>query len=398
MSNIEISSQQIDADAQKIIRHLTSYGHETYLVGGCVRDLLLGKTPKDFDIATDATPEQIRTLFRNSRIIGRRFRLVHIFFGEKVFQVATFRTTPVQAENSLEGAEENELLIHSDNIFGTVKEDALRRDFTINGLFYDLIEQRILDYVNGMADLKNRQICMIGNPNIRFREDPIRSLRAIRFAAQLGFDIEDRTYHALMNHKHDIVKSAAPRILEELYKLLKCGASVEAFILLHETQLLEVLLPRLSYTLKTNPCFLDPYLKQLDAWVQSNKPIENATLLFILGATDFSLLAENPYPEASLLNQSISHGIDSLHAQLQIPNRDIETLYFALLKLFWPLYHHRRPQPGHEGTSAQILQIYRHLYPNFEVPVAPHARASSPFSKKKRGQRRHRTRFYSSKT
>src|SRR4029077_12735026 len=187
-----IPHEQIDSTAQKVVRRLTRNGFSAYLVGGCVRDLLLGRKPKDFDVATSATPPEIKALFRNCRIIGRRFRLAHIFFGPKIIETSTFRANPREVEivegESAEATpelSEPELLIRRDNVFGTAEEDARRRDFTINGLFYDLDADRVIDYVEGLPDLERRTVRTIGDPDIRFREDPVRILRAIKFAARL---------------------------------------------------------------------------------------------------------------------------------------------------------------------------------------------------------------------
>src|SRR6201985_1809321 len=191
--------------AHQVIAKLREAGHQAYLVGGCVRDLLLGRKPKDFDVATSATPPEIKALFRNCRIIGRRFRLAHIFFGQKIIETSTFRANPREVEVDDEGvldAEtghgDNELYIRRDNVFGSAEEDARRRDFTINGLFYDLDHDKVIDYVEGLPDLERRTVRTIGDPDIRFREDPVRILRALQFAARLHFEIEPATYAAIL--------------------------------------------------------------------------------------------------------------------------------------------------------------------------------------------------------
>ena len=204
----------LDPDAVKIVQRLTRFEHRAYLVGGCVRDLLLERRPKDFDIATSATPRQIKRVFRNCRIIGRRFRLAHIYFQNgKIIEVATFRGLD---GNGLDAApaDKKDLLIRDDNVFGTAEEDALRRDFTINSLFYDLNNQDVLDHADGMGDLRRKLIRTIGDPEIRFREDPIRILRAIKFAARLGFGIEPKTLAAVHKTRDEVPKAAAPRVLD----------------------------------------------------------------------------------------------------------------------------------------------------------------------------------------
>ncbi len=234
----------IDPDANKVVRRLLRAHHAAFLVGGCVRDLLLGRRPKDFDVATSATPSEIKDLFRNCRIIGRRFRLAHIFFGQKVIETATFRANPRGEDEASEEADD--LLIKRDNVFGTAEEDAMRRDFTMNGLFYDLAEEQVIDYVDGLSDIEARRVRTIGDPDIRFREDPVRILRAIKFAARLGFSIEPETYRFMLGHRAEISKCAAPRVLEEVYRLLRGGAARRSVELLIETGVLGVLVPELD--------------------------------------------------------------------------------------------------------------------------------------------------------
>jgi poly(A) polymerase len=240
-----IPHEHIDSDAAKVLRRLQRYHFTAYLVGGCVRDLLLARTPKDFDVATSATPNEIKDLFRNCRIIGRRFRLAHIFFGAKIIETSTFRTNPREGIEG-EDFDGEELLIRRDNVFGTAEEDARRRDFTINGLFYDMQADQVIDYVRGLPDLEQRLVRTIGDPDIRFREDPVRILRAIKFAARLGFTIEPATYRAILTHRGEISKCAPPRILEELYRLMRGGAAHRSIELLRETGVLGVLVPELD--------------------------------------------------------------------------------------------------------------------------------------------------------
>src|SRR5215510_2202260 len=241
---MNLARDLIDPDADKVVRRLARRGYKAYLVGGCVRDLLLQRTPKDFDVATSATPNEIKQLFRNCRIIGRRFRLAHIFFGAKIIETSTFRANPREGVPLEEG---EELLIRRDNVFGTAEEDARRRDFTINGLFYDIEAERVTDYVGGLADLEARLVRTIGDPDIRFREDPVRILRAIKFAARLGFELEPEKYSALLLHRVEIAKCAPPRVLEEIYRLLRGGAARRSMELLLETGVLAVLAPELAW-------------------------------------------------------------------------------------------------------------------------------------------------------
>jgi len=230
-----VSRKDIDPDALKVLYRLKNHGYLGYLVGGGVRDLLVGRKPKDFDIGTSAHPQQVKKLFRNCFIVGRRFRLCHVRFGRKVIEVSTFRR--------LAEAEEGDTLIRRDNTFGTPEEDAFRRDFTVNALFYDIATFAVIDYVEGLEDLGRRLIRTIGDPSVRFREDPVRMLRAVALAARLGFTIERDTLEAIRSLRGDIVKSSPARLLDEIYKILRQGASRKTFEMLHQVGLLAYLLP-----------------------------------------------------------------------------------------------------------------------------------------------------------
>jgi len=239
---IPLPEERVDPDAAKVVRRLVRHGYEAYLVGGCVRDLLVGRLPKDFDVATSARPDDVRRLFRNSRIIGRRFRLVHVLFGAgKVIETATFRRAPQE-----EARETEDLLIRNDNVFGDAHEDAARRDFTINALFYDLENGRVLDWVGGMPHIERRTVQTIGDPVIRFHEDPVRILRAIKFSARLDFGIAPEVYDAMVLCRDSLAMAARPRLFEELLRLMRGGAAHRSIWLAWETGVLDVLLPELS--------------------------------------------------------------------------------------------------------------------------------------------------------
>ena len=231
-----LSLRDIDPDAFKVVRKLLAGGHEAYLVGGCVRDLYLRRKPKDFDVATSATPEAIRKTFRNSRIIGRRFRLAHVFFGPKIIETSTFRTAPTSR------GDDDRLITH-DNEWGSIEDDARRRDFTINGLFFDIPSNTIVDFVDGLHDLDRGVIRTIGDPIVRFQEDPVRMIRAVKFAARLDFTIEPSTWRALLDTTDDITKCSRARVLEELYKILRGGASRRSLELMLEAGLLPAITP-----------------------------------------------------------------------------------------------------------------------------------------------------------
>jgi poly(A) polymerase len=246
--DVVLDDSHIDPDAAKVVRRLERAGFQAYLVGGCVRDLLVGGTPKDFDIATSARPEDVRGLFRNCRIIGRRFRLAHILFGGgKVIEVATFRRNPqTEAPDDDSEALDEDILIRSDNVFGEAHEDAIRRDFTINALFYDLDRRQVLDWCGGMNDIARRTIHTIGDPTVRFREDPVRILRAIKFAGRLDLGIEPDVYDAMVAQRNELARAARPRLFEEILRLLRGGAAHRSMWLMWEIGAMAVLLPELA--------------------------------------------------------------------------------------------------------------------------------------------------------
>jgi poly(A) polymerase len=231
--------ESIDHDALSIIRKLNKFGYLGYLVGGCVRDLLLGYKAKDFDIVTSARPREIRQLFKSARIIGRRFQLVHIQMSSlDPIEVATFRRSPMP------DAHRGDLIV-DDNEFGTTETDAKRRDFTVNALFYDPIRYHIYDYCDGLNDIKEKQLRSIGDPKIRFREDPIRMLRAIKFAARLSLQFDHHVSSALTSERLEIQKAAAPRLLQELLRMLQGGAAERSYQMLWHHQFLHVIAPEL---------------------------------------------------------------------------------------------------------------------------------------------------------
>lgn len=312
----EIDPAKLDPDATKVVRRLLQRGHQAYFVGGCVRDLLVGKKPKDFDIATSAHPGEVRSIFRNCRLIGRRFRLAHVYFkGGKVIEVSTFRASPSELEpaeaqadpeaapgalptepeteaeaheeaETQEEVEEEDLLITHDNVFGTVDQDARRRDFTINALFYDVEAGRVVDYVRGRRDLDERFIRTIGNPEVRLREDPVRLLRAVRFGCKLDFDFEPRTYAAMEGAVEDLPRCAPPRLLEETFKLIRGSVASPAIKLLVALDALKLLLPPIHQYLKEHQTDAQAafyaYTDALDRRTQRGQPLEDAILLAVL--------------------------------------------------------------------------------------------------------------------
>jgi poly(A) polymerase len=287
-----ISRKQIDPDALKVLYRLHQSNYVAYLVGGSVRDLLLGRRPKDFDIGTSAHPYQIKKLFRNCWIIGRRFRLAHVRFGTKTIEVATFRR-PVTSEElaaaepqgpdpapPVESEEGTDRLVHRDNTFGTPEEDAFRRDFTINALFYDIASFSIIDYTGGLDDLRAGLVRCIGDPDERFREDPVRMLRAVAMAARLGFQIDAPIDEAIARTRGEIARSAPARLVEEFYKLLRSGASEQAFRMMAERRLLQAIATELQAHADTrlwrSLSALDAYRRRFD---DNPETLTNAILL-----------------------------------------------------------------------------------------------------------------------
>lgn len=269
----QLDIRQIDKEVLYVLEKLTASGYEAYLVGGGVRDLLLKKKPKDYDISTSAEPEQIKRLFRNCILIGRRFRLAHIRFGKKIIETSTFRS----------GDTENDALIIRDNEWGSSEEDALRRDFTINGLFYDAAKETIIDYVGGFEDLEKSLLKSIGQPFIRFKQDPVRMLRLLKFKARFGFSVDQEAHIALIETKHEITKSAPARILEEILRMLELGASRAFFTLLIEYGFLQLILPGLASFMETKDGLeIYSFLEEIDRFSSEGEPLDRSVALSCL--------------------------------------------------------------------------------------------------------------------
>ncbi len=277
-----ISRKDIDEEALKVLYRLHRHGFLSYLVGGSVRDLLLGKIPKDFDIATDAHPHEINGLFKNSRIVGRRFRLVHVFFkGGKIIEVSTFRS-----RSEFEEVETEEGEIIRKESFGTPAEDAFRRDITINGLFYNIRDFSIIDYVGGMTDLEQKVIRTIGDSDERFEQDPVRMIRVIRHAARTGFPIEDQTFQAILRHRKEIRRCSPSRLRDEFLRELKEGVAKSSLQLMLQTGLLFSLFPDLERALgnqslsgkKTQQFFLSLF-DLVDQLTKTGRPVSESILL-----------------------------------------------------------------------------------------------------------------------
>jgi len=276
----QLSRRDISISAIKVMEGLNNAGFKSYLVGGSIRDAMLGTQPKDFDVATDATPEEVKRVFRNARIIGRRFRIVHVRFGREIIEVTTFRG---KSDDSAQQVESNTGQLIRDNVYGTMHSDALRRDFTVNALYYSLDDECIYDYTTGLEDIDQRQLRMIGDPLTRYKEDPVRLLRAIRFAAKLGFSLESKTAAPIYDNANLLNHVAPARLFDEVLKLFLNGSATATYTLLKDYQLLPALFPGSAVAMDKSPYFeglIDAVMINTDKRIRSNKRVTPA---FIYG-------------------------------------------------------------------------------------------------------------------
>ena len=284
----QVSRSGISDQALKVLYRLKNAGFEAYMVGGGVRDISLGREPKDFDVVTDARPEEVKDLFRNCRLIGRRFRLAHVHFGRNIIEVATFRALHDPSNGDAEGdVEFEDGMILRDNVYGTVEEDALRRDFTINSLYYNIADFSVIDFANGMEDLENGRLRLIGDPEVRYREDPVRMLRAARFAAKLGFRIEEQTGAPIREMAPLLEQIPQARLFDEVMKLLMGGAGAQTFAILRQYGLFEQLFPQTEAQLsgpsgEVWDTFILRALENTDRRINEEKPVTPAFLFAAL--------------------------------------------------------------------------------------------------------------------
>jgi poly(A) polymerase len=291
-SQHNLRRERMSKNAVNVVERLQQAGYQAFVVGGCVRDSLLDMTPKDFDVATSATPEQVRATFRNARLIGRRFKLVHVHFGREIIEVATFRashaddatTGEAQGDEKSRQSESGRLL--RDNVYGSFEDDAQRRDFTINALYYDVSSGHIHDYANGMHDIRERQIRLIGDPQQRYQEDPVRMLRAVRFAAKLDFEIEQHSAAPIPDMAELLFDIPPARLFDESLKLLMSGQGVKTFDLLHYYYLFEPLFPDTEEAIEQNPDYSLALIRQAlantDDRIREGRPVTPAFLFAAL--------------------------------------------------------------------------------------------------------------------
>ena len=322
-----VSRDNIDDSALKVLYRLHKAGYQAFLVGGAVRDLILGGHPKDYDVATDATPEQVKELFKNCRLIGRRFRLAHIHFGREIVEVATFRGHHEQAENESEGSTRDGMIVR-DNVFGTLAEDAWRRDFSVNALYYNIADFTVVDYTGGMADLKAKCLRMIGDADVRCQEDPVRMLRAIRFAAKLGFKPDQDMRQAIENQGHRIEAVPPARLFDEVLKLFMSGHAHSTFELLNEYDLLVQLFPATAKHLSEHAQmhkFIAQACKNTDQRIADGKPVTPAFLFaFMLWGPTFTRAMEfesNNMSPIQALQEAGRAVLNQESGQISIPKR-----------------------------------------------------------------------------
>ena len=361
-----VTRKLIGRNALKVLDRLHENGHRACLVGGGVRDALVGLKPKDFDVATDASPEQVRSLFRNSRIIGRRFRLVHVVYGREIIEVATFRA----AHNAGEGGETAASgRIVRDNVFGTIEEDAIRRDFSVNGLYWDVADGSVVDYVGGLDDVEARVFRLIGDPLVRCEEDPVRVLRAVRLAAKLDFSIEKSTLAAMQQVSPELGKTAPARLFDEVLKLFQGGYAEASFDAVRDHDLLQHLFPALQRRLRRLDeaaateleSLLRAALVNTDRRVSQGKPITPAYLLA------FMLWPE--VEEAALAAITAGEQVhDALHAAAedalseQIRATSIPKRFTGPMKEIWQMQPRLERYRGSRALSLMEDRRFRAAY------------------------------------
>lgn len=349
-----VSRSFLSEPAKKVLNRLNNAGFEAYLVGGGVRDILLGQRPKDFDIATDATPEEVRELFRNSRLIGRRFRIVHVLFGREVIEVTTFRGSAADTNDEDDDdrkTSEHGLLLR-DNVYGNQEEDALRRDFTINALYYCIKDFTVVDFANGIEDLENRQLRLIGDPETRYREDPVRMLRAVRFAAKLDFEIEPATEAPIIELAPLLTHIPSARLFEEVLKLFSAGYGEASYYKLREYDLLDALYPDTVRALDAGEpeALIIQALQNTDRRIQQGKSVTPyflyAAMLWPALQVEWRRRQDDGEPIQPALHQAIAKVIGRQVQATAIPKR-----FSGPMKEIWEM---QMRLPRRQGKRAFV--------------------------------------------
>lgn len=407
---------RVNADALDTVEKLRDAGYDAYLVGGCVRDLLLGKSPKDFDVATNATPEEVRDLFRRSRLIGRRFQIVHVRYGRHIIEVSTFRKGQADPED---GEEDDRIhadsgLILRDNVWGSLEEDATRRDFTVNALYYDPVDEELRDFVGGIEDLAAMRLRFIGDTATRLREDPVRILRAVRFHAKLGFALDPAIERALPDCARRLGEIPPARLFDEVCKLFESGVAHSIWRYLAPTPLRRALFP----TVPPDDPLIDAAMASTDARVQEEKPVTPGFLLAVLFWRDYTAhCAERDGARLSADDRAhaASAALGAAHEVITIPRRFsqfVRDVWFLQPKLEAQrpksariALEHPRFRAGYDflllrATSGEPLEEQAEWWTHLQT-LSGEARAAAiealtddapPDAKKKRRRRRRKTR------
>ncbi|MBU2886104.1 polynucleotide adenylyltransferase PcnB [Gilvimarinus agarilyticus] len=342
-----VSRKLLSQAAIRVMKQLNQHGYEAYLVGGGVRDLLLGGHPKDFDVATNAKPEQVKSLFRSARIIGRRFRIVHVRFGREMIEVTTFR-------GHHEAARNEHGMVLRDNVYGNVHSDAVRRDFTVNALYYSLDGFAVHDYTGGLKDLQKRTLRMIGNPKERYEEDPVRMLRAARFAAKLGFNIEKNTAAPIKSMAPLLANIPPARLFEEILKLFLNGSATATFGLLREYGLYDQLFPDSGALIAAGDekalAMAELCMSNTDKRIRAGKSITPAFIFAaLLWPSQQALMAQNRgMPKGQAFAQAASDAVGHQLARISIPKR-----FLIPMREIWDLQHRLTLRGG--GRAFKML-------------------------------------------
>ncbi|ANI17414.1 MULTISPECIES: polynucleotide adenylyltransferase PcnB [Pseudomonas] len=350
--------EQFSRHAVSVVDRLQKAGYQAYIVGGGVRDQLLGIAPKDFDVATSATPEQVRAEFRNARVIGRRFKLVHVHFGREIIEVATFRAHHPQEEGEGDSnqASRNEAgRILRDNVYGTLEDDAQRRDFTINALYFDCSDERILDYAHGVHDIRNRLVRLIGDPEQRYLEDPVRMLRAVRFAAKLDFEIEKHSAAPIRKLAPLLREIPSARLFDEVLKLFLSGRGERTFELLLEYELFAPLFPASAKALARDPEYTGKLIRQAlantDLRIHQGKPVTPAflfaALLWPALPARVAQLQERGMPPIPAMQEAAHELISEQCQRTAVPKR-----FTIPIREIWDM---QERLPRRQGKRADLL-------------------------------------------
>ncbi|WGV99867.1 polynucleotide adenylyltransferase PcnB [Vibrio sp. YMD68] len=366
-----ISRKQISDNALKVLYRLNGAGFEAYLVGGGVRDLLLDLAPKDFDIATNATPEQIKHLFRNCRLIGRRFRLAHIMFGRDIIEVATFRGHHQEPSKNV-SAQSDEGMLLRDNVYGSIDEDAERRDFSINAMYYNISDYSIHDYAGGVEDLEDKLIRLIGDPEVRYREDPVRMLRAIRFAAKLDFDIEEDTAAPIEDLAPLLQGIPSARLYEESLKLLQAGNGLETYHLMREYNLFQQMFPVIAehftedYSSPTEQ-MLDLVFDSTDLRIEDGKRINPAFMFAAMLWYPLNTLADQLMSERKLGHYDAIMEASNIILDAQVKTIAIPRRHTATIREIWQLQLRLPRRNGKRAFRLTELNKFRAGYDFLEM-------------------------------